>query len=392
MKRSLCFILLICLLCITAFSGCSFGKKENANNKNQVETVNSKKFGSISDKDLPAYLDEKVYDGVIDNLNSDEYFVENVQTVYISQEYIDELEANSKSNIYFGYELNNLDKDFDGGKYVFTCSEDGKTTVESYKVFDDTYEKMIKNVAIGTGVVLVCVTISAVAPEEAAVAAIFAVAAEKAVDGAIVGASISAATSAVVTSYQTKDPEKTLKAAGLGATEGFEMGAITGAVTGGFSKTFELAKCARNGLSLDEVAAIQKESKYSSDIIKQFHNMDEYNVYKDAGLYTKNINGNNALIRNIDLNYESIAEDGTKMTNLELMKKGNAPIEPATGRPYELHHIGQKADGSLAVLTNAEHHKNASILNIAGKSSEINRGAFDSFRKQFWKEYVKQFV
>lgn len=35
---------------------------------------------------------------------------------------------------------------------------------------------------------------------------------------------------------------------------------------------------------------------------------------------------------------------------------GYAPLEPATQKAYELHHIGQTVDSPLAILTNAEHH------------------------------------
>ena len=79
--------------------------------------------------------------------------------------------------------------------------------------------------------------------------------------------------------------------------------------------------------------------------------------------------------------------DGTKVTNLERMQRGFAPIEPATGKAYELHHIGQKSDGTLAVLTRDQHRKNASILNQPGKASEIDRSGFGNTREDFW-EYA----
>lgn len=73
------------------------------------------------------------------------------------------------------------------------------------------------------------------------------------------------------------------------------------------------------------------------------------------------------------------------------MQRGLAPIEPATGEAYELHHIGQKADGTLAVLTRDQHRKNASILNQPGKASEIDRSGFGNTRKDFW-EYAGTYV
>lgn len=72
--------------------------------------------------------------------------------------------------------------------------------------------------------------------------------------------------------------------------------------------------------------------------------------------------------------------------------KGYSPIDPATGKAYQLHHIGQKADGTLAVLTESQHQGNAAILNTVGKESEINRSAFETVKKNFWKDYGNQIV
>ena len=71
---------------------------------------------------------------------------------------------------------------------------------------------------------------------------------------------------------------------------------------------------------------------------------------------------------------------------------GQLPIDPATGKAYQLHHIGQKSNATLAVLTEAEHQGNASILNIVGKETEIDRNAFAAIRKQFWMDFAALFV
>lgn len=60
----------------------------------------------------------------------------------------------------------------------------------------------------------------------------------------------------------------------------------------------------------------------------------------------------------------------------------NAPFD-LTGNRYELHHIGQENDGTLAILTSTEHH-DASLYGYK-KSSEIDREAFEKTRKEFWK-------
>ena len=127
------------------------------------------------------------------------------------------------------------------------------------------------------------------------------------------------------------------------------------------------------------------------DVISQLHSMDEYLVYKEAGLKPVMVNGRVALVQNIDLNYVSQLPDGTEVTNLVRMQKGYAPLDPATGKTYQLHHIGQKADGTLAVLTEAQHQGNSAILNIADKASEIDRPGFGNTRKEFW-QYVGNHV
>ena len=120
-------------------------------------------YDSLDDEQLLAHIEDLVYRDTIVSLNSDEYFVENVSAVYISKEYLEEVAFNSQSNIYFGYTLAELDEIFQGTKYIFTLGEDGTTAVQEIQEIEDvSTETMLKNVAIGTGVILVCVTVSVV--------------------------------------------------------------------------------------------------------------------------------------------------------------------------------------------------------------------------------------
>ena len=48
---------------------------------------------------------------------------------------------------------------------------------------------------------------------------------------------------------------------------------------------------------MNEAAMIQKESGFPLELIKQFKSVEEYQVYKEAGLYTKMVNGKLALVR-----------------------------------------------------------------------------------------------
>lgn len=117
------------------------------------------------------------------------------------------------------------------------------------------------------------------------------------------------------------------EAAAIAGSEGFKWGAISGAMIGGMKETFALKELTRNGLSMNEVAKIQKESGFPKDVISQLHSMDEYRVYKEAGLKPIMINGRTALIQNVDKDFVSTLSDGTKVTNHMRMKRGLAPLD-----------------------------------------------------------------
>ena len=290
-------------------------------------------FNSLDDAELQRYVQDNIYNELVAQLDSDEYFVENVSAVYISQEYIDELTYNSKPNVYFGYTLEEIDAVYQGTRYVFTMSEEGDTIVVPFEEYDDTFEQVIKNVAIGTGVILICVTVSVVSGGAGApaVSMIFAASAKSGTIFALSSGGLSAVASGIVTGIETGDMDEALKAAALSGSEGFKWGAITGVISGGATETVALKGATLNGLTMNEAAIIQKESGFPLDVIKQFRNMEQYNICKDAGLTSKLVNGKTALIRNIDLNY---VDDATGYTNLELMSRGYAPIDPVTGTKY----------------------------------------------------------
>ena len=135
---------------------------------------------------------------------------------------------------------------------------------------------------------------------------------------------------------------------------------------------------------INQAAMIQRESGYPLNVIKQFHTYEEYLVFKDAGLQSQMINGQLALVRS-DIDLSRIDEYGR--TNLQRMLKEKAPLD-STGKAFELHHIGQKNNGTLAILTSKEH--NAAALHGYIKNSEIDRKTFDAFaRPEFWKALGK---
>lgn len=234
MKRIIAFWLVIILTVL----GCSCSYYEN-NNDNNTDTYSNNK----EDEEVVSLNDTKLLNGIEDAIylqsikaTEAEYIVESVETIYISQEYIDEMEFNSQENVFFGYTLSELEEQFEGTAFVFSVDDSGNTNVSKFIPYDNTYEKMIKNVAIGTGVILVCVTLSIATGGAGLTSAqlIFTGAAK----GATIGAFSSAAFGVVdgtVTYFETGDVNASLKQAGLSSSENFKWGATLGAIGGGIS-------------------------------------------------------------------------------------------------------------------------------------------------------------
>lgn len=254
MKR-LIAILMVFMLFLTA---CDSGIKNKDSNDFKIvedETViddidfdvNPETFSDLSDENLLQYVEDEIYAGITEQLASEDYIIESVDAIYISKEYLEEVEYNSKENIYFGYTLSELDAQYDGTRYVFTLGDDGQTTTKKFEKYDDTYEQVIKNVAIGTGVILVCATVSIVSAGVGAPAAVSMVFVASAKTGAIFALSsgtISSAGAAIITGIETKNVEETVKSAALAGSDSFKWGAIVGVVSGGVSETVSLVKSA----------------------------------------------------------------------------------------------------------------------------------------------------
>lgn len=384
MKKILALLLIVSLL------ACSLPASFAEEAQLPAGSVPEAGFSGMNDPNLLRYTEDTIYENLVATLDSDEYFVENVSAVYISQEYIDELAFNSQANIYFGYTLQELAEQFQGKKYIFTLGDDGSTIVTEFEEYDDTYDRVLKNVAIGTGVILVCVTVSLVSAGlgAPAVSMIFSVAAQSGTKMALSGGIMGGVAAGIVTGVQTGDMDEALKAAALAGSEGFKWGAISGALAGGASETIALKGATRSGLTMNEAATIQRESKYPLDVIKQFKSMDQYEICKNAGLYPVTVNGKTSLVRAIDLDYV----DDFGRTNLQRMKEGLAAIDPDSGLPYELHHIGQKTDSTLAILTKAEHMQggNNSIWHEFGSASEVHSAANEALwnrqRQTYWRQ------
>lgn len=248
MKRIMALILCVALCLI----GCSSstnkaGENENAPVGNDSD-INTEELGvellEMNDEALLSYVEDMVYVEAVKALNSDEYVVEEVRAVYLSKEYLEEVNYNSQSNLYFGYTIEELNDYFKDSRYVFTLSEEGTTTVQELQEITETdSETILKSVAIGAGVILVCVAVSVVSGgvgAPAAVTAVFAASAKTATIFAISSGVFGAATAGIVRGYQTGDINEALDAAALAGSEGFKWGAISGVVIGGGEEAFLL--------------------------------------------------------------------------------------------------------------------------------------------------------
>lgn len=217
-------------------------------------------FKGLGDENLLQYVEDAVYAGLEDEFASEDYIIENVEAIYYSQEYLDEYAYNSKSNIWFGYTSDELNSIFQGERYVFDLGEDGQTVVKQFEDYDDTYERVIRNVAIGTGVVLVCVVVSVVTYGAGAVpvSMIFAASAKTAAIMAVSSGAMSAVAAGAITAVTTHDKDKAIKAAALEGSEAFKWGAIIGAISGGVSEAVNLSHAAKATQAIDDLLADPK--------------------------------------------------------------------------------------------------------------------------------------
>ena len=211
------------------------------------DSILAERYSELSDPHLLQYVEDSIYTNLVSEFESEDFIIENVKANYVSKEYIEELEYNSKSNIFFGYTLAELEDQFQGEKYVFTLGDDGNTIVQPFEKYDDTFEQVIKNVAIGTGVIPVCVTVSMVtgAAGLETVSLVFAASAKTATKVALSAGTLGTVVSGYVEGMKTHDFEKALKAALLGGSKEFKWGAIAGTLEGGITKLSAIRRTAK---------------------------------------------------------------------------------------------------------------------------------------------------
>lgn len=235
-------------------------------------------FDELSDSQLLQYIEDSVYTGLVDTFDSEDYIIENVSAIYISKEYLDEVAYNSKANIWFGYTLEELEQQFDGQPFVFTLGDNGETNVEPFEDYDDTYDKIIKNVAIGTGVILVCVTVSIVSGGlgAAPVSMIFAASAKTGTAMALSSGAFSGVVAGTIEGIKTEDMNKAIKAGSLAASDSFKWGAIAGALVGGVSEANALRNASKAVAATEEtMEGLAEWQKAEIRALKQYGGTDQ---------------------------------------------------------------------------------------------------------------------
>ena len=342
-------------------------------------------YAVLTEPSQQEQIEQNIYSELNNSLKG-EYLID-IQAFYESKEAIEEGLYNSRESEYFGYLLSEVDAQFQGVPYVFTMDESGSTIVQELVPYDDLWGRVLKNVAIGTGVILVCVTVSSLTAASApAIHLVFACAAEQAVEFGVKGAA-ALAIKAVVSKYaETGDIQEALKCAALDGSEGFKWGALGGAITGSVSQALHLNGLKRaTNMSMDDIAQIKMSSSFTDDIIKKMHSIDEFQVYQDAKLIPYNINGRTLLIpKDMDWNF---VDPATGLTNRQLIHDGLNPVDQA-GLKYEWHHIGQKTNSPLALLTQEQHRSNSSVLHV-NKPSEVRPNGDNSLWLQDKKDALR---
>ncbi|ONI44403.1 hypothetical protein AN640_05595 [Candidatus Epulonipiscium fishelsonii] len=190
-------------------------------------------FTSLNDANLHQHVENAIYSKLQTDFGSD--IQVDIQTRYISNEYIEELTYNSNENVYFGFTATELNNRFNGAPFVFTLNENNQTVVKAFEGSHNIYNKIIKDVAIGTGVILIGVTVTALTGGVAAGSMSFVIAtsAKTATTLALAEGALSGAISGIIKGTQTNDFSEIMEASALGASEGFKWGAVGGPLLAG---------------------------------------------------------------------------------------------------------------------------------------------------------------
>lgn len=241
-------------------------------------------YVGMNDDNLRQNIQDCIYEELESRFDESEVTIENVQSLYFSKEYLEEYAYNSRTNIFFGYSLEDIKKQFGDNKYVFTLGENGNTVVKEFSPRDNIYDDVIKNTLIGSGVILVCVTLAGVSTAASASLGVsrMQIILSFSAAGALIGGTVVGAASAVaagVTEYlKNGDSHDATEAAFLAGSRGFKWGAIGGAVAGAAIGTYV-------------TSGIHTPRESELFVQKLFPGSTEQAIFKDGMQITKKVSG-----------------------------------------------------------------------------------------------------
>lgn len=227
-SKKIFHFLLICIVLLPSLLACSSVNNQNQENSKTKDTNTRINNVEEVDKSNLSYL-------VSESLENSKYpvLVEDIAIQTMSQEYYEELEFNSQENIYFGHTESQLLQMFDTAKYSFTVNSNGETIVglDSDLFTEDYLTKAMKNVAIGSGVIIVCASVSVVLSGGATTPmAIMIVAGELTTEAALASV-ISGVVTAGIAKFNGESNEKILENTITSASEGFKYAALFSGAT-----------------------------------------------------------------------------------------------------------------------------------------------------------------
>ncbi|WP_242314563.1 HNH/ENDO VII family nuclease [Bacillus cereus group sp. BfR-BA-01355] len=182
---------------------------------------------------------------------------------------------------------------------------------------------------------------------------------------------------------------------GIGMKFPYIESSTVGEVAGKFSKASTAAKDDAYQLAKGSGGSgVSKEGSVAKGTGKEYKN------YKDVEYTgTTKVNGevrdiSRRVFQRLDIDYMRI-DPKTGMTNLQLMKKGRAPIWQ-DGTAIELHHLIQREPGSMVELPGSMHKEYYKILHGlvenggSFRNDPVLKKQYENFRSKYWRWRAKQ--
>ena len=96
MKKMIALVL--CLVLLTTQAGACLASAEKSNEI--INYINEDtQFDSFDDPALLQYIEDSIYTYLEGSFASDDYIIEDISAVYISQEYLEEVAYNTRENV-----------------------------------------------------------------------------------------------------------------------------------------------------------------------------------------------------------------------------------------------------------------------------------------------------